>query len=219
LNIPNFLLELPAILGLIGGVLFLLFYSRFPPSGRIIGFFVCFTAICEIVGTLEIFYHSNNLYILHIYTLGAFLFCGFFFHHLFRLLGWYHLKISYIIIGAVLIILNTLLFQWIDVFNSYSKTISQLIIIGFCILAYSLLTLKGYHNNDQSAIKFFIAAILISSTASISLYLFSHQIMALPQNTQETIWLINVVANIVTQLLFLWGLGKMATSNSTSSLE
>lgn len=207
LNLQEVFLQAPTILGLIGCVYFLVFYPRFSFLGKIIGYFICFTAACELTGHLTADY--NNLYILHIYTLGAFLFSSFFFFYLFQILQWNYLKKEYIYLGGALIVLNTLLFQWIDVYNSYSKTSSQFIIIGLCILAYSLLTLRKYPYSDGAAIKVFIAAILISSTASISLYLFSHQIMAMEKETQRTIWMINAGTNIIVQILFLWGCFKI----------
>lgn len=211
----DYFLKAPFYLGVIGGIYFFLNYKHFSNLARIIGWFVCFTFLCEYVGNYYADLGKNNLFGLHIYTLGAFIFCGLFFYRLFRLLKWNYFKRWYIVIGAALIVFNSMFIQDITTYNSYSKTTSQLIIILLCITAYALFMIKEYSLGDKESVKVFIAAILLSNAISISLYLFSTQIMQMDNSTQRDIWLINAFCNIAVQVLYIVGFFKSVQPEKT----
>ncbi len=148
MELYEYLLLAPNILGAIGSIYFIFNYKYFSVLGRIIGWFVCFTFLCESIGNYYADLDINNLFVLHIYTLGAFFFGGLFFNKLFRLLKWNYLKGWYIIIGGLLILFNSIFIQDITTYNSYSKTSSQLIIIVLCIIAYVLMMIREYPLRD-----------------------------------------------------------------------
>ena len=208
MELQSIFLKLPAGLGIIGCIYFLLNHKHFSVLGFIMGCFVAFTLFCELLAIYYANLEENNLFIVHLYTLGAFTFCSLFFQRLFRRLKADFLKNEYLLIGILLIVLNSIFIQDLTTYNSYSKTISQLIIISLCILAYSLMTLKEYDFDDKESVKIFIAAILLSCSMSTILYLFSNQILHMSQATQEGIWMINVMTNSLIQLLFIFGFYK-----------
>jgi len=213
LDLQEIVLKAPIILGLIGSLFFIFNYKYFSTIGIIIGWFVVFTLSCESLGSYYAELKKNNLFIVHAYTLGTFVFFSLFFQRLFRSLKWDNIKNWHISLGIILIILNSIFIEKITTYNAYSKTAVQVFIILMCILAYSLMTTKKYPLNDQFSVKMFIAAILLNCSLTTMLYLFSNQIMAMDQSTQETIWLINVGANIVVQILYLIGFIKTVQLN------
>ena len=219
MNIQNLVLELPPLLGLLGSMFFVYKYKHFSSLGYIIGWFIVFTTVCEMYARYTVVMQGSNLIGLHIYTLGQFIFCSFFFYHLFKLLKWEYFKIWYIYIGIGLIIFNSVFIQKIEIFNSYSKTAVQFIFIILCFMGYFLLTLKEYDHWDKSAVKIIISAILLSSAASLTLYLFSNQIMTLEQSMQRKIWMINVGCNILVQVLYIYALAMMVIVKKRFDLE
>lgn len=212
MELQDFILSLPSILGILGSIYFIYNYKNFSRLGYIIGWFLIFTVGCEIYASYMADLKKNNLPGLHLYTLGQFIFCSLFFYYLFRLLEWSYFKIQYIYLAIGLIIFNSIFIQNIYTYNSYSKTGVQLFIIILCFMGYFLLTVKTYKNWDNESIKILIAAILLSCVISLTLYLFSHQIMALEESVQKKIWMINVSGNILTQILYIFALIKMVNS-------
>lgn len=213
MDLQDIVLKLPLALGFIGSFYFLFHYKHFSLQGAIIGWFVVFTFACESLGAYYASLTKNNLFIVHIYTLGTFVVFSLFFQRLFRSLKVFFLKTWHIFLGIVLIVLNSIFIEPITEYNAYSKTVVQVFIILMCIYAYSLMTIKDYREKDKYAIRMFIAAILLSCSLTTTLYLFSNQIMHMEKDNQQTIWMVNVASNSVVQILYLIGLIKLIQLN------
>jgi hypothetical protein len=146
---------------------------------------------------------DNNLYLVHIFTLIEFVVVSWFFGKLFELFQLKFNTILIIVIGAVLIILNSLLLQPIDVYNSFSRTAVQLCFLACCFVGFYLFTQRNYAFEDRAVVKWVLIALLIKYSGSLFLYLFSNRIADLPPETQINIWLINPSLNLLFQMIIL----------------
>lgn len=212
MDLELYLLRSPALVGIISGLLFLIYYKSFSIPVKIIGWYIIFTFSIELWGNYLASLGKNNLVCLHVFTLGQLIFSIYFFKTIFNVLNAHFIKNWHIGLLVTAVFLNSILIQPIDTYNSYSKTFTQFIIIILCVLAYQLFTIRTYQYEHKKTIKIFISALLLSCSASLTLYLFSEQIMQMNEEVQRKIWKVNVISNLVTQVLYLWGIVHVLTT-------
>lgn len=99
------------------------------------------SASCELVGTIYRKLYGNNLFVLHAFTLLEFTTVGFAFQSIYKQYKKNIPLTAFIIIGAILIVLNSIFLQDISTFNSYSYTFDSLFILA-ASLYYFTLTLE-----------------------------------------------------------------------------
>jgi len=131
-----FVSAFPVICLAISCAIWLMKRAEFSGPLQILGYFLLFNLLIEISSRLVVRYiGSNNLPLLHCYTLGEFLLLSFFYrsllpgHIIFRK----HFA-ALVVTVSLLIVLNSIFLQSIYVFNSYAKTMVQIILIFYAIL-------------------------------------------------------------------------------------
>jgi hypothetical protein len=109
-------------------------YNRYPRFLRIFGVFLVVDMITEFAATEYARVYQNNLPLLHIYTVLEFVLMSWFYAVLDAdnpiLKRW---KVGWIGLVMALLISNSLFLQPINTFNSYAKSIVQIIIISYAI--------------------------------------------------------------------------------------
>ena len=99
--------------------------------------YVFLVALIELVAKIYYIYSNaeNNLYLLHILTVGEFILLSIFYR---KVIAKPNLKtkefIGFIIFITTLIVLNTIFLQNIETYNSYAKSLVQIIVITYAIL-------------------------------------------------------------------------------------
>jgi hypothetical protein len=196
---------------LITALFFLFNYSKFGPAPKAFGYYLVLRAIFEVLASMLMEGGSNNLPYLHLYTLFEFLFLMYFFSRVFVPGRSWALAAG---IGGLIIILNSLFVQDINEFNSYSKSLVCLTFILMSI--YTLFKIFGRYNRDVMdayAVKLFCYGLLINLAGSFTLYLFSNLIVLLSLETQQALWVVNVILNIITMVIFITGFIKAIEPN------
>ncbi len=204
---------------ILAALVFLVKFGKFTDLIKRFGVYILIGAIFELYSYLLVFVitpenvtSANNLYLLHLFTLIEFIFIGLFFEKLFNLFNLNLATRTILVIGTVLIILNSIFLQPITVYNSFSRSAVQLLFMGCCFVGFYLFTQRAYEYKDRGAVKLILIALLLKYSGSLFLYLFSNQMAQLPEETQKNIWVINPSLNLLAQVIILVALIGLITS-------
>ena len=143
----------------------------------------------------------TNLPLLHLYTPLEFIILSIFYKKILKNENWFQKWMPYILgIGLILIIGNSIFLQSIFTFNSYAKTISQVIIMFYAISYYFSLL----HKNTPSSplLNLINAAILIYYAGSFFIFMFSNVLLQ-TQSTEilKMFFDFNILLYLIFQLL------------------
>lgn len=175
------------------------------------GYFLLFTLGIEIASRSLWLYKTNNLPVLHLYTLGEFILISFIYKKAIPDLGLFAHKNFYLaVVGiSILIILNTIIYQPLNEFNSYSKSFVQ-----FIIIAYAILFFFNYKEENEIGdhihkfYKLLNSGILVYYSGSLFIFMFSN--IFLGDNANYTgLWAINALLYLVFQIIILISLWKL----------
>ncbi len=201
---------------LISVIILILNYELFSKLFKLLLYYLIWNLIIEVFANVLHIVKSNNLPLLHLYTLGEFIFLSYYFLNVFGI--WTQKRaLSKIYIGSisVLIILNSIFIESIYGFNSYSKTGVHLIIIFYAV-AYLILFIK----NKLPAIardkytQIINMAILIYYSGSLFIFMFSNYYKKHDVKIPIELWSINAVLNMIFQLVILYVIWKMVFSKT-----
>lgn len=179
-------------------------------------YFLIWNLLIEVSALVFMNLGYNNLPLLHIYTLGEFLFFSFFFKSIIsksifrKKTFWYFLGI-----GSLFIISNSIFFQSIFEFNTYAKTFVQITIIGYAILYfYNLVENQSFNHQLSKSLRLINSAIIVYYSGSLFIFMCGQVSF---ENTQVYVmfWIFNAMLNVIFQLLILIGLWKVFFKKGT----
>lgn len=152
----------------------------------------------------------NNLPLLHLYTLGEFILLSWFFKSLIKKPKILQSRFwLFMVIGSILIVLNSLFYQNIYEFNSLAKACVQIIIITYSVLYfYNLTENTSLKNTNEKSLRLINSAILIYYSGSLFIFMFS-QVFFENSELHLYFWTFNAILNVVFQLLVLVSLWKV----------
>ena len=201
-------------------LLCLLRFKRLPVDIRIIGFFLILNLVTEIISRVLFTSGTNNLYLLHIYTLFEFLTWSLFYKYQFttkeKVQKFYW---PFVFIIAVLIILNSIFIEPITGFNSNSKTLVQLIIIGYAIYYFFInFGITDFSTPENQSALWINFATMLYYSGSLFIFMFMKMLVSSDTDTTSinSFWLINVLLNVIFQFLILISIWKVAFSKTKS---
>ncbi|WP_235297969.1 hypothetical protein [Portibacter marinus] len=185
----------------VNALFYLIWVNKQNPIVNTFGLFIIASALAEIV-TYFTASAGNNLFLMPIYTVLEFALLSCFFilaHDASK--KW----VFVIILGILLIAVNSIFFQELDEFNTNAKTVIYLIIIVLSL--YTLFTYINFGQVSQTELtmKYFLFGLLLNFTGSFVLYLFANVISTFEIETQKNLWYFNIVLNIISQLLYFLG--------------
>lgn len=153
---------------------------------------------------------GNNLPLLHLYTLGEFILLSWFYKSLLTKPAFFQNKFWHlVIVGSILVILNSIFLQSIYEFNPLAKTFVQVIIISFAVLYfYNLTENPSIAPGIEKSLRLINSAILIYYSGSLFIFM-CNQIFLENSELYEIIWAFNAVLNVIFQLLILFGIWKV----------
>jgi hypothetical protein len=181
-----------------------------PAAGRIIGIHLLFAGLTALIAELMWYYRTNNLFLLHIYTVEE---CGmilWFYSHVFR--GFINQKVFlYTFISFfVFAVINSILFQSLKQNNTHSRSIEATVIIA-CTIAYfyKMLSETKVEKPEQSPYFWFNTGFLIYFSASLLLFTLSNYIRGDQyKQLRHDIWTLHAFFSIVMYLFIAIGLWK-----------
>ncbi len=163
-------------------------------------------------------YHlKNNLPLLHIFTIAEFVLIAMFYVELIyekrvRVLAY---VIAFI---AFLMLMNSIFIQGIYAFNSYAKTVSQVILLSLSIIF--LFKSDSFNNSgdvrNYRYLSFINAAFLIYFSGSLFIFM-SSQFLLESSSQLNKLWLINSILSLIFQIIILYAVWKIAYPRIRSS--
>lgn len=209
-----------AVFCLFVNVVFCLFnFKQFNKSLQFFSYFLIWNLLIECSARICSYSGLNNLPLLHLYTLGEFLFVSFFYKSLIHKPSFFqnHFR-TLIISGATLIMLNSLFIQPILEFNTIAKTSVQIIIISYAVLYfYNLTESHNLSNTTEKSLRLINSAVIIYYSGSFFVFMcgqFSFESSAL----YKIFWAFNAALNLIFQLLILWEIWRVIFRKTPSSL-
>lgn len=188
---------------LILSVLLLLINSKaLSPVLRKLSYYLCWNLVIELGAYLMIKIGVNNLPLLHIYTFGELLLWAVFYLEVLKLTSRQRTSLlTMVAVAALLIVLNSIFLQNIYGFNSYAKTLVNVILIGLSILLlYQLL-----HSENEAghrALGLINSSVLFYYSGSLLIFMFSDYFFR-NAGVPSGFWVFNVLINLVFQVLIL----------------
>lgn len=139
-NLHRILINTSISLSVILAILGLINFKKSPIGLRLLTIMLLVSAFCELASS---YYRmqGNNLFVLHIFTFLEFTIVGFAFQIIYKQFKKNIPLTAFVIIGAILIVLNSIFLQDTSTFNSYSYTFDSLFILA-ASLYYFTLTLE-----------------------------------------------------------------------------
>lgn len=203
----------PVVCLLLSCCLGLRYWKRLPRPLQTLVIYLIFNFLIEIGARLAGFIYKQNLPLLHLYTVGECLLFSWFYRQILdnnsifkRYFNW--------ILGAVmvLVILNTLLLQGIFEFNSYAKTLVQVLIILYALdYAFRFSEQEGPDPVLSKSLRLINAATLIYYCGSLFIFM-SGQFEVQMGEAIRILWKINTVLNLVFQIMIFIALWKVIFS-------
>ena len=153
----------------------------------------------------------NNLPLLHVYTFCEFILFSWFYKIVLNENRWMQKYFwHFIFFVSILVIANSIFLQSIYGFNSYAKSLVQLILISYAVIYIYSFSLKLESINQQThAIRRINAAVLIYYSSSLFIFLFSNMFLINDIKIHKGFWVVNAGLNLIFQILILIAIWKV----------
>ncbi|MEO6039964.1 MAG: hypothetical protein ABIQ93_16245 [Saprospiraceae bacterium] len=190
----------------------LVWWRRLPRAFQVLVIYLWFDLAIEIGARILGHVTHNNLPLLHLYTFGEMLCWSLFYREILHPSSVFVRYFKWIT-GAVLaaVLLNTIFLQGLSTFNSYAKTLVQLMVILYALsYAFNFLLEDSPGPAWQKVVRPVNAAVLFYYCGSLFVFMFST--LANPTNWKggfELLWNINIVLYVVFQAVVLFSLCRL----------
>ncbi len=202
-------------------LLWLLKFRRLSPLFRLLGLVLINELLTDTLASWLDAHKTNNMPLLHLYTLVSFWLFSFFYRELFRekpVVRRYFWP--YMAVVTLLLIANTLWLEPVWGFNSNAKTLIQCIFIAYVV--YYLFDAFGktdFLQPNDLAVSLVNMAILIYNAGSLFIFMFAKTLNngLLSAKAQSGLWMVNSLLYLIFQLLLLLALWIQAFKATKSS--
>lgn len=167
---------------------------------RFLLLYLCFNLIVEIGSRVLGYLFRNNLPLLHVYTFGELLLWSLFYREILAR-GTFLVRYFKWITGIALlaIVLNSLFVQGFLTFNSYAKTLAQVLIIFYAIsYAFNFLLDDSPDTPEKKGLRRVNTGVLVYYCGSLFIYMFSS--FRGDKADYRLLWDINILLNLFFQL-------------------
>ena len=196
-------------------------YNIFLPIEKRFAIFIIGGACFEMIATtlMKVAPSGNNLPGLHAYTLFQFVALFYFFVGAYKTFGFHSKYLNiFVNVGIAAIILNSVFFQSIFVYNSVSKTFVEFSVLAGCIaFFFFLISDKNYDIARTRPLVAFVTGVFLNSAVSIIHYLFSNYVLEMERSLSVKIAILHVIVNLITYLMFALGVAQIILRNIRQS--
>lgn len=177
--------------------------KRLPGVFKMLGLYLGWNLFIEVITFIPV-RGTNNLPLLHLYTLVEFVLFTLLYKRLELFKSW---SISafwtYLISISVLIILNSIFLQSIYTYNSYAKALVQVLLIVYAVGYMFKLKEPGVESGSLNLMN---AAVLLFYSGSLFVFMFGNILES--EQYRDLFWQINLLLNLLFQILILISLWK-----------
>ncbi|MCP9752341.1 hypothetical protein [Ferruginibacter sp. HRS2-29] len=184
-------------------------YPALPKEARVLLWYLLANAVISIASSALAFYHLPNTPLYHAGTVVETMLMLYFFYELFR----QKIFATYILWGIILFpvagLINSLFFQPILTFNSYTLSLQSLLIILCCFLYWWHKDEDIQHTWPEIPLNWFVSGLLLYFSSSFLLFTFSN--MALEYVSVKNfilIWNIHAALSILMFIFISIGFSK-----------
>ncbi len=209
---------LPLICLLLSCCLGVRYWRRLPRSLQILTIYLVFNFIIEIGSRLAAVAYHQNLPLLHLYTFGEFLLFSLFYQQILDEQSIFKKYFQWIVVSVLaLVVLNTLLLQGIFEFNSYAKTLVQVVIILYALdYAFRIPEREDADPRLTQMLRLINAAMLIYYCGSLFIFMAS-SFESQARESFKILWTTNKILLLIFQLIILVALWKVVFKRPKSS--
>jgi hypothetical protein len=182
----------------------ILFYKYLKKPEKILFFYLFLSGVSNALLAYLAYSHINNLPVFHIYTILECCFILFYFAELFNssvISKWlFRVGTGFIFFS----ILNTVFFQNIFSFNSYSRSLEALLVIVICLYYFKLqLDLEKQFSEARGF--WFVLGLFIYFSSSLTIFIISNISLSLDKHFLWIMW--NIHASLVLMMYLLFAKG------------
>lgn len=193
------------VLSLTNSFIAILKYKVLNELAKIIGVYIIVSAITELLSWTAASYNINNLFFFHFFAIFEFIILTYFFQGFFKLMK---SKVSlvpfFITICTLGLVANSLFFQTIDKFNSYSLTFVSACMITYSLYAFKLMIDGSSEMRKYNDLKWIIISVFIMHTVSVLVVFFSNAISGFSADSQMMVWTFRAVLILISKLILLY---------------
>ncbi len=209
---------IPLLCLLFSCILGVRYWRRLPQSLKALMVYLFFSFAIEIGSRLAAVAFHQNLPLLHVYTFGEVLLLSLFYRQILDDSSGFKQYFNWIV-GAVLtlVVLNTIFLQGIFEFNSYAKTLAQVLIILYAFdYAFRIPEQEDNDPDLTRVLRQINAAILIYYCGSLFIFMAS-SFESEAREVFRRLWYVNKILLLVFQLIILIALWKVVFKPPKSS--
>ena len=177
-------------------------------ANRCLGYYLIWNFLIELGAWAFQAKGINNLPLLHLYTLGEFILFSLFYREILPKI--YFVSKNQLAIGVfvcMLIIGNSLFVQSIFGFNSYAKTLIQVILIGYGLSYFFGEPAMSIGKDTQ--LNWINSAVLIYYSGTLFIYLFSDFFLRFGDGIPKEFWMFNAFLNLIFHIFILIAISKI----------
>lgn len=185
-------------------------FKKISTPFRRLCYFLIWNLFIEIFARVFSYSGMNNLPLLHLYTLGEFVLFSWFYKSLLKTNELFQKRYwVFVFVFSVLIVLNSIFLQNIYGFNTFAKTVVQVIIISYAVLYfYNLTENQSISPSIEKVLRLINSAIIVYYSGSLFIFMCG-QVSFGKSDLYQMFWAFNAVLNLIFQLLVLWGIWKI----------
>lgn len=177
--------------------------KRLPGAFKMLGLYLGWNLFIELITFIPV-RGTNNLPLLHLYTLVEFVLFTLLYKRMELFKSWINSTFwIYLISISILIILNSIFIQSIFAYNSYAKALVQVLLIVYAVGYMFKLKEPGV---ESGALNLMNAAILLFYSGSLFVFMFGNILES--EQYGALFWDLNVLLNLLFQVLMLISLWK-----------
>lgn len=182
-----------------------IFYKKFPLSIKYLGIYLFLNLVIQIVADQLFQKGLPNLPLLHLNTLLEFVFLSLFFKEVYkRQDSFKKYFIFFVLIVALLLILNSVFIEPIYGFNSKAKSLVQICIIFYVVLYFFDSYGKvDFLEGENLSINMICFAVLLYYAGSLFIFMFSQFFFVERSEAFYAFWVVNAGLTFIFQLIML----------------
>lgn len=189
------------LIPVIGGILL---YRYFSAVEKLILLYLFVSGICNATVSILANTSTNNLPLLHVYTVVEYCLAALFFIKLFQspriIKGIYFFSALFIFFA----VLNTLFIQHLYSFNTYARSVEAILIISYCFI-YFMQQLKTDQQPGTVKGIWFVSGWFLYFSSSLTIFILSNISLTLSKQFDWWMWNVHATMVLIMYLLFTKG--------------